>query len=497
MTRLTLLLAALIAPAHAGTIAVVTESTEGPLPASTFESVLWHALYQEFGHDAVFLSKLDSSAVQAMRGTTMTTLLHARLTWRTDSVQIDLDDRPSYFVGGYFPSIETTEYALQGDQLVARRTWRTEGPVSVYRVRNSDDRAYISLPEISLQETTAHALRPLQAPVWTAEPDWLLLPVVLAADEEYRTFYGEEGWIATAGRVVDRANAILRPAGLRLQVQAHQAWISPNQLDDLSGLLSAMARHPNPIPRSIRLGFTGQTQLAVAWNAEMEDIGRAYMPGDQVLIADQAVAPGHDPAWDVADEGVALAHEVLHALGIPHLDEPDHLMAATKRGTIHALSPASIALARAAAATRYTHWDSLAAIAALSEAADAHLATLDVKLDFITDNLAWGPGVPAPGTLEPRQLSALTNVAIGRYYLRKSTENPSDAPQLQAGARVHAESALAQEPSWREARSLQRQIQAAARTHRAASTPAPSPERPEARGPLLTCPLDDPPPTCE
>ena len=228
MIRLAMLLAALVGPAHAGTVAVVAESTDGPLPASTFESVLWHALYQEFGHDAVFLPVLDGSAVQAMRGTTMTTLLHARLTWKTDSVQLKLKDQPSYFVGGYFPSIEATEYTLQGDKLVAERTWRTEGPVSVYRVRDADDQPYISLPEISLQETTAHALRPLQAPVWTAEPDWLRIPVVLAADEEYRNFYGDERWPAIAGRVVDRANAILRPAGLRLQVQGHQDWSSPD-----------------------------------------------------------------------------------------------------------------------------------------------------------------------------------------------------------------------------------------------------------------------------
>jgi hypothetical protein len=512
MTSLLALIAALssasASPGATGTIAIVAEADEGPLPRSTLESVLWHALYEDMGHDARFLPTLDATAIAAMRDTTMTTLLHVRLAWKTDAVHIQLPEQPSYFVAGHYPSIETTEYALQGDLLVARRTWRTEGPVSVYRVRDDRERHYIGLPEVSLQETASHALRPVQAPVWRSEIDWLHVPVVLAADEEYRSFYGEDRWHITAGRALDRANAILRPAGIQLRVAGHQEWQSPDGLTDLSDLLKAMATHPHADPAAIRIGFTGQTRLAVAWQAEMEDVGRAYMPGRDVLVADQAVAPGHDPAWDVADEGVAIAHEVLHALGIPHLQGDDMLMSATKRGTVHAMSPGSIALARAAASARYTHWDTLSALVALSDAADTHLPTVERKLDYISDNLAYGPGVPAPGALEPREFSALTNVAIGRYYLRLATDNPTDAWRLQLGARLHTESALAQEPSWREARSLQRQIQAAQRAYKPPPTapqpaPAPQPPEPEPAEPaphalLPTCPLRDPTlPTCE
>ena len=489
----------LLSPASAGpasTIAVVADAEEGPLPASTLRSVLWHALYDELGHDATFLPTLDASAVTAMRGTPMTTLLHVKLAWRTDAVNVRLPDQPSHFVGGQYPSIEATEYALDGDRLVARRTWRTEGAVSVYRLRDQGPRTYIGLPEVSLQETASLAIRPVQAPVWTVDPEWLHVPIVLAADEEYRSFYGEERWKLTAGRALDRANAILRPAGVQLRVVDHQAWSSPDSLTELSDLLEAMAVHPNPHPTAIRVGFTGQTRLAVEWQAEMEDVGRAYTPGRDVVLADQAVAPGHDPAWDVADEGVALAHEVLHALGIPHLEEPDALMSATKRGTVHAMSPASVALARSAASARYTHWDTLAALAALSEAADAHLPTLEWKLDYISDNLAYGPGVPAPGALEPRQLSALTNVALGRYYLRRASEDPSDAWRLQLGARMHTESALAQEPSWREARSLQRQIQAAQRAQRPTHD-APWGTPPDDGRVAAECPEVAPPLTCE
>lgn len=489
----------LCSPALASTIAVVTEAEHGPVPDSTFESVLWHALFEDIGHDATFLPALDASAVQAMRGTSMTTLLHAKLTWKPDSVQVKMPDRPAYFVAGHYPSIETTEYLLKGDQLVAHRTWRTEGPVSVFRINDDQDRHYIGLPEVSLQETTTHAIRPVEAPVWTAEPDWVNIPIVVSADEEYRSFYGEENWKVPASRAVSRANAILRRAGLRLQVIAHDEWTSPDHIEDLSGLLNVQALMPNPHPSALRIGFTGQTRLAVAWQAEMEDVGRAYVPGRDVIIADQAVAPGHDPAWDVADEGVAVAHEVLHALGIPHLEHPDLLMSATKRGTVHAMAASTIDLARTAAGARYTHWDTLAALASLSHAAETHLSDLELKLDYISDNLAYGPGVPEPGALEPKQLSALTNVAVARYYLKRARENPTQAWQLQIGARVHTESALAQEPSWGELRSLQRQIRAAQQEQRE-RTAQPIDPRPEPDEPLddaPTCPLDTPLPTCE
>lgn len=490
-----------------GTIAVVVEASEGgPLPATTFRSVMWHALYQDQGHDAVFLDQLDASAVQAMRGTPMTTLLHVELSWQADSVRVERAPDDVFMVGGHYPVVHTTEYALDGDRLVARTTWTTEGPVSVYHVKGDDPYRFISLPEVSLQETASLAISPVQAPVWMESVDRVRVPVVIAADDEYRAYYGEAGWDRVARRAVARANALLVDAGIELEVVGEETWDTPSDLDDLSSILESLYESPRTHPEALRVGFTGQTELAVTWQSEMEDVGRAYLPGRDLVIADQAANPGHDPAWDTAEEGVAVAHEALHTLGIPHLEQPDRLMSATKRGTVHALSLSTQELARSAATSRYAHWDTMTALASLSQSAEDHLDDPALQLDFITENLAFGPGVPEPGTLEPRQLSALTNVAVGRYYLRLAQEDPVNAWKLQRGARVHVDSALAQEPTWQEARQLQRLVVAAQRATR------PQVDRPDVQrsarptlddlaAPLYgdrdTCHVPDADPTCE
>lgn len=483
-------------PAHAGsaTIAVVTQAEDGPLPATTLDSVLWHALNNGHRHRATFYDALDSDAVQAMRGTTMTTLLHVELSWKPDTARVERPDGEVYLVGGHYPVIETTEYSLDGDQLIARTTWTTEGPLSVFHVRGDDPDRFISLPEVSLQETATLAIAPIQAPVWTAESDRVRIPIVLAGDEEYRSFYGEDHWKTVAGRAVARANAILDEVGVVLEVADHEAWTSPNDLTDLSDLLGAMAARPVQHDSALRIGFTGQTSLAVAWQAEMEDVGRAYLPGRDVLVADQAVTPGHDPSWDVAEEGVTVAHEVLHALGIPHSEQPDQLMSATKRGSVHAVSQPTRELGRAAAASRYTHWNTLTALTALSQAAEAHLTDPELQFDFISDNLHYGVGIPEPGAIEPGQLSALTNVAVGRYYLARAAEDPGNASTLRQTAQAHAESALARAPSLQQAKQLQRQVLAA---QRAARAPKPASVLPDADtfaptgfGDRPTCPAD-------
>ncbi|TVQ91886.1 MAG: hypothetical protein EA397_08275 [Deltaproteobacteria bacterium] len=486
-------------PAKAGTIAVVAEAQDGPLPAPVFSSVIWHALYDKDGHDAVFLPRLDASAVQAMQGTAMTTLLHAELVWRPESLRIGAEDHEAHLIGGYYPHIKTTEYALRGDRLVATRTWSTTGPLSVYKVTSPSDDHFIGLPEVSLQETVVHALQAVQAPVWTEEPDVITVPVILAADEEYRSFYGSSRWQGTAGRAVDRANALLRAAGLRLEVIEHQRWTSPDELTDLSDLLRDLHAQPRSHGNALRVGFTGQTRLEATWESHMEDVGRAYTPGRDLLVADQASPPGHDPAWDVAEEGVAVAHEVLHALGLPHVAEDDALMSATKRGTVHRISKPSADLAKTAASARFNHWDTLAALASLSAAAEQHLDDLDLQLDYISENLAFGPGVPRPGALQPRQLSALTNVAIGRYYLRQTSKDPDEAQELRQRAHQHTESAMAQEPSWKALQTVQRQmlaVQPSSLVSSSGSSPEPPP-RPSDIGEPGVCLDEDPHPICE
>ncbi|MFT7520113.1 MAG: hypothetical protein ACI9MC_002257, partial [Kiritimatiellia bacterium] len=291
----------------------------------------------------------------------------------------------------------------------------------------------------------------------------------------YRQFYGD-AWPKVADRAILRANAILRPSGIKLEIVQHEGWTSPNGETDLSKLLEVMSDKPITTPGAIRVGFTGQTKLSVTWQSEMEDVGRAYLPGRNVIVADQAANPGHDEQWDVAEEGVAVAHELMHSLGIPHLESPDRLMSATKRGTVHDMHPSSVALARTAALSRYTHWDTTAALTALSHTAEAHLNDPDVQLDYISENLAYGPGIPAPGSLEPRELSALTNVAMAHYYLRRAKEDPRNAAKLNEGAKQHAAEALEKKPQWKQAKQLQLQVRAATnRPTGAARKPATTP----------------------
>ena len=449
-----------VSDAWAGTIAVVAESEEGPLPASTFQSVVWHAMYNELGHDAIFMDRLDASIAREVKQTPITTVVHLQVSWKADSVRVDGTDGDVFLVGGHYPVITATEYEIQGTELHARTAWQTEGPISVFQVKGNDEQPYISMPEVSLQETTALAVQPVQAPVWRMEPEWVRIPLVVAADDDYRAYYGDR-WKQVADRAVNRANAVLRPAGIKLEVASHEEWVSPEKLTDLSSLLEHMSDKPIDTPGAVRVGFTGQTRLAVEWQSQMEDVGRAYLPGQNLIIADQAANPGHDPQWDVAEEGVAVAHELMHALGIPHLEENNLLMSATKRGTVHRMHPSSVSLARTAALSRYTHWDTKAALTALSHAAEAHLDDPDLQFEYISDNLAFGPGIPAPGTLEPGELSALTNVAMAHYYLRQAQKDPTNARKLQAGAKRHADTALEKKPQWQQAKRLQREVRAA------------------------------------
>jgi hypothetical protein len=478
--------------AWAGTVGVVVEGAPpAPLPDSTFRSVVWHALYAEHGHHATFFDSVGPQVIPAMRDESLTTLVHLNITWRPDSVRIDDPSGETYLVGGHYPVILTTEYQLRGDALVATGAWRTEGPISVFRVKGETPARFVSIPEVTLQETTSHALRPVQAPVWTAPIDVVRVPIVLAADEEYRAFYGERGWNPVARRAVDRANAILSPAGLMLDVVGEESWVSPDGNQDLSALLDALHALPAPPQRAIRVGFTGQTRLAVEFEAEAEDVGRAHLPGREVLVADQAAPPGHDPAWDAADEGATVAHEVLHALGVPHLEEPDSLMAAVKRGTVHEVTPTAAALARAAAAARFTQWDRDNALVSLSAVAEGHLTDPELRLDFVSVNLTEGPGFPAPGTLQPQALSALSNLVVGRYYFLRAERDPQNAWTLRQGARAHVESALAQQPTWQEARQLQRLVQKAQATTPRAD-PRETPSRDEPPAPWGPAPWDSP-----
>jgi hypothetical protein len=182
--------------------------------------------------------------------------------------------------------------------------------------------------------------------------------------------------------------------------------------------------------------------------SDIEELGHAYLPGTDVIIADQASPPGHLAAWDVAEEGVAVAHEVLHALGVPHSTHQHLLMSETKSSVVHVMAAGTRELARAAAQARLVHWDKVTALVSLSATAETWLADDELKVDFIIDNLNHGPGVPRPGELTPDRHSALTNVAMGRYYFLQAEKGPDNAEQLRGSALAHSEAAAEREPAW-------------------------------------------------
>jgi len=439
----------------APTLAVYTHSEGEILPLDAFQSIIWHELQHSLEHNALFVDRLDVRTVDLMRRNRLTSLLEMHVTWKVDVIRL----QNGGVVGGYFPTIETTEWSISGQKLEAQTKWQTVGNVSLFQVKEGPTNEYIAIPELALQNAVDVALQPVEAPTWKHQSAGLNVPVAILADEEYRAFYGDD-WKKTAQLRIARANAILEPTGIHLDIERFEGWRSKDsRRSSLSKLLDNMAVVPRRDPREIRVGFTQQTQLAAGLQRNIEDVGRAHLPGRDLIIADQALAPGHKAKWDIAEEGVVIAHEVLHAFGIPHQNQPFRLMAGSKTGTVHRLSESTIALAKSAVSARYTHWDRVAALNILSNTASQHLQNSWDQINYIADNLNYGPGVPAPGTLQPSTLSALTNLALGHFYLRMAKENPGGAINLARGALVHSESALKTKPNWVPASQLREAVQ--------------------------------------
>jgi hypothetical protein len=425
------------------TIAVLTTGEATVIDKSTFEAIIWHELQQSLAHEALFVGPLNTRVVEQMRRQQLTTLLEVDIEWKIDVIKLPKGKR----AGGHFPIVTVREWAISGDQLMAKKQWKTVGSVALYEVENGPPDQLISIPEISLQSAVKFALQPVEAPVWRQEESWISIPVIALADEEYRAFYGES-WQQVIAIRIARANAVLRPAGLLLDVQRMGPWVSTGSTKNLSQLLDQFASQTDDNSQALRIGFTQQTPLAQQFGRAIEDVGRAYLPGADLLIADQAIAPGQSPSWDIAEEGVAIAHEVLHALGVPHQETPLVLRSATKVGTVHRLSGPSIDLARAAASARYSHWDPEVALRALSHSAQIHLTDPEFQIDYIADNFSRGWTVEGAKRVMPGRLSALGNLALGHYYLRQAFENPQLSSQLTRRALAHTDSALSQNPSW-------------------------------------------------
>ena len=425
--------------AQAASVAVVASSEQaGGMPDAAIQSMAWHALYEKYGHDALLLQD-DDDIVARMTAEKLTSLYRFDVTWEAEAVYVDggiLTDRA--------PHIDVSEHALVGGVLKDVRTWEVTGAPALYRVTPDAGGGYVALPEVAVQDAIDVAIRNVQPPTWdNGAPQRVYVPVIIAADDDYRRFYPD--WKAQAEARVERASMLLGQAGIALRIVGYQPWESNERAQDLSQILEELRDLPMEVPNAIRVGFTQQTQLNTHLASSVEDVGRAYNPGSDLVIADQALTPGHDVRWDVAEEGMAIAHELLHVLGAPHLTQPHFLMSGVKSSTVHVMAPSTRDIARTAVQARFQMWDSMTALDTLSYTAEIHIRDPALQLDYILENLAAGPGVPRLGQVQPQRVTALTNAAIGKYYLELAGGQVL-SPDLRDAVLAHGRAALEDHP---------------------------------------------------
>lgn len=402
------LLLALLATAQADTIAVVTTVT-GDAPADAVDAMAWHALYSAHGHDALALGAIDESTPARLHEHAIETLLAVEVRWAPQP-----HETTTGMVTVEVPVLGVRELGVADGALVERRAWEVRGEPAVFAV----DGRWVALPELALGRAMERAMAPVAPPAWGAVAEPLRVPVVIVADEEFRAAWGD-GWWEVAARRIGRASAMLAPSGLGFEIVGYQTWDSPAAASDLAALLEGQAALPTASPGALRIGFTSQVRLGPPWEGTLEDVGRARLPGRDVIIADQPLLGSGDSSLDEAEEGVAVVHEVLHALGIPHRGDASGVMAATHTWSTHLLDEGSLDLARTAAQARWAHWDPVAATAALGIAAERWLTDPEAQLDYVGRNLELGIGVPAPGALRPDELGAVVDLALKRCYKRQ------------------------------------------------------------------------------
>ena len=222
----------------APTIAVRATTDGKVLSQQSFESIIWHELQGSLGHETVFVERVDIHLLDAMRRQKLTTLLEIDIAWKIDVIKLE-DGRRA---GGYFPTVTTREWALLEQRLVAQKEWTTTGAVALYKVDDGPKDELIAIPEISLQTTVKMALEPIEAPFWGHAEPWIRVPVLALADEEYRSFYGDK-WQSEISARIDRANALLRPVGIVLDVEKMSPWTSKSGSETLQ-LLDEIASLP-------------------------------------------------------------------------------------------------------------------------------------------------------------------------------------------------------------------------------------------------------------
>ena len=268
---------------HAAPSYLSTHNGWSGLPNEAFQSVVWHELQGAHQHDATFVSDINLAVLHEMRRARVTTLLELHVKWQIDVVRLD----NNRVTGGYFPTIVTREWAIKGTQLVALKEWTTAGTVALYTVNERHADELISIPEISLQQATEMALQPIEAPSWTQNERWVRIPVDIYADDEYRAFYGDS-WVTEVRKRINRANALLRPAGLMLDIEATHTWnLTPMDVHCLN--LTACEIIMTQSERVHRLTHKTLTRATISPGCGGR--GTCVSSGRDLIIADQALAP--------------------------------------------------------------------------------------------------------------------------------------------------------------------------------------------------------------
>lgn len=393
-------------PGHAVLFpAVELPPTETPLHQldEATRSIVWHALQEPHGHDPLLLPPDLGAAAETMARHHLTVLQAVDVSWHPTIRQLDGER-----VAAPVPQVSVTTWTLRDGALEPGRTWSTVAAPTLRR----DAGGWVVLPERALQEAVEQALAQVGPPIWRSSPDTIPLPVEIVADTSFRARHGE-AWPQVIDRRVGRASALLAQAGLHLEVQRSGEWQRDDATADLPALLADLADDRAPSDAlPLRIGLTAQ-----AYSDEPQAdrlVGLAYTPGRALVAVDRsAPSAAPDVAVDpddadraLAHEAVTLAHEILHALGVPHTPEPGRVMSSTDRATAHALGPEARALARAAVEARYGGRDALAALDLLCDAASEWLDPA-LRPRFVLENLALGPGVPL--TAGAARISALTH----------------------------------------------------------------------------------------
>ena len=360
---------------------------------ATAQSVVWHAL-ADLGHPVpLVVGGSAEAAVPQMRRSAIGTLLHIDVSWERSALW-----RDGRMLWVEAPTLAVTEYAVAPEGLRRLNRYGYTGEPQVGRTEGG----WTLMPAATFAMALGRIMDELAIPAWgSVPPDTLRVPVVVATDAAYRRRHGPS-WADAVHTRIRRASALLNPAGIELTIQHFEEWSPVTPTSDPVALLADLAAS-DAGQRAIRIGLSGAAPPTPAQGVEA--VGAAYVPGRYLVVMDQHVD-------DVSQDGTAIAHEVLHALGVPHQDRAGVLGSATLVGPVHRLTPASVGLARAAAHARWAHWDPGVAAVLLADAAADHLPDRELRLAYVARNLAAGQG--DRDAHSHKQWAALARDALGR-----------------------------------------------------------------------------------